>query len=321
MAQQNSSEEIDLGYLLKKSNDVFKSIARGIFRTLDFFKKYAIWIILLIIVGVSIGVYKDYNAKKIYDNQIIVIPNFESVDYLYDKIEAINQKIASSDTIFLKEVFHGNANKVGSLQIEPIVDIYNFISKSRENIDILRILAQNQDFSEYIEDLSTSKYYKYHRLQISTQGKENSEQILNDFFAYLNSNKHFSDYQDIFKETKEYDIKEHYTMISQVDSLVKASGNMYSDNNNVSVNNNSDLHYLIERKRLLIEDLYQLKMELVDYSSPIKVVSIDYNLEPEKFINISNKIKYPLILVFLFSFVFFIIYAFKSLRNYARDEH
>ena len=66
MAQQNSSEEIDLGYLLKKSNDVFKSIARGIFRTLDFFKKYAIWIILLIIVGVSIGVYKDYNAKKIY---------------------------------------------------------------------------------------------------------------------------------------------------------------------------------------------------------------------------------------------------------------
>ncbi len=320
MAQHNSSEEVDLGYLLKKSNDIFKSIARGIFKVIDFFIKNIIWVILLIILGVVIGFYKDYNAKKFYDNQVIVIPNFESVDYLYDKVEAINSKITSNDTIFLKEIFKENVGKMGKIEIEPIVDVYNFISQSRENIDILRILAQNQDFSEYIEDISTSKYYKYHRLKIPIEGSESSQKIISDLFDYLNSNEHFKNYQQIFSETNSYEIQKHYEMITQVDSMVKSMYEISGISSNVSVNNTSDQHYLIERKRLLIEDLYKLKMAQKDYFSSIKVVNVDYNLEPEKFLNISNKIKYPIILVSLFSLVFFIIYLFKSLRKFAELE-
>jgi hypothetical protein len=320
MSQQNSSEEVDLGYLLKKSNDIFKNIAKGIFKAIDFFIKNIIWVVLLIIVGVIIGFYKDYKAVKSYDNQVIVIPNFESVDYLYDKVEAINSKIAGNDTVFLRKIFNENVGKLGIIEIEPIVDIYNFISQSRENIDILRILAQNQDFSEYIEDISTSKYYKYHRLKISITGIEDSEKIINDLFVYLNENEHFKGYQDIFKETKAYDIQEHYKMISQVDSLVKASTRINDNNNNVSVSTNSDQHYLIERKRLLIDDIYHLKMELLDYSSPIKIVNIDYNLKKEKLLEISNKVKYPIFLLFAFSFIFFIIHLFKTLRKYSENE-
>lgn len=320
MAQQNSSEEVDLGYLLKKSNDFLKGIAKGIFKILDFFLKHIIWIIILIIIGIGIGFYKDYTTTKGYDNQVIVIPNFESVDYLYSKIEAINSKTSVGDTIFLKNIFGENRGKMGIIEIEPIVDVYNFISKSRENIDILRILAQNQDFSEYIEDISTSKYYKYHRINIPIEGSENSEKIINDLFNYLNENEHFKNYQQIFNETKVYDIHEHYKMIAQVDSLVKSTYEMYGNNSNVSVNNNSDQHYLIERKRLLIEDLYQLKIEQKDYTSPIKVVNVDYNLEPKKILNVSNKVKYPIYFLFLYSLVFFIIYLYKSLRRFAESE-
>lgn len=317
MAEKNSSEEMDLGFLFKKSNDAFKSMARGIFQALNFFKKFFIWIIVLIIVGFGIGYYKDSTAIEVYNNQVIVIPNFESVDYLYDKIEAVNAKIRAKDTVYLQSVFGENADKVGIMEIEAIIDVYNFVSKSRTNIDILRILSQNQNFSEYANDISTSKYYKYHRFKIPIKGKEVSEKVIGDFFAYLNSNEHFKAYQEIYTETKAYDLKEHFEMISQVDSLVEASSRMYSTGSNVSVNNNSDLHFLIERKRLLIEDIYQLKMELLDYSSPIKVISADYNLKPEKFVELSNKVKYPIMLVFLFSMVFFCIYLLKGLRRYA----
>ncbi|HLW31040.1 MAG TPA: hypothetical protein VKX40_02180 [Aequorivita sp.] len=320
MAQQNSSEEIDLGYLLKKSNDAFKSLARGIFQALNFFKKYYIWIIVLVIVGFGIGYYKDVNEKKFFDNQVVVIPNFESVDYLYDKIEAINLKIRAGDTIYLKTVFGENVGEIATMEIEPIVDIYNFVSKSRTNIDILRIISQNQNFSDYVKDISTSKYYKYHRIKIPIRGKEISEKVLDDLFAYLNSNEHFRAYQEIYTETKAYDLKEHFEMITQVDSLVKASSRMYDIGSNVSVNNNSDLHYLIERKRLLIDDLYHIKMELLDYSSPIKVVSADYNLKPEKLIELSNKVKYPIMMVFLFSMIFFCLYLLKNLRKYAESD-
>lgn len=320
MAQHNSSEEIDLGYLLKKFNDFFKSAVRSFFLVLDFFKKYIIIVIALVIIGFGLGYYKDSNQIKTYNNEVMVIPNFESVDYLYDKVETLNIKIAAGDSLFLKPIFGANYRQLNLIEIEPIVDIYNFISKSRENIDILRILAQNQDFSDYIEDLSTSKYYKYHRMKVSISGKEFSEKVISDLLAYLNSNEHFNKYQDVYKEMKGYDIEEHYKMIAQVDSLVKASTTMYNSSSNVSVNSNADQHYLIERKRLLIEDLYQLKMEMLDYTAAIKVVNIDYNLKPKKFLEISKKIKYPILLVLLFSLAFFVIYIFKNLRRYSESE-
>ncbi|QAA82201.1 hypothetical protein EI546_10905 [Aequorivita sp. H23M31] len=320
MAQQHSSEEIDLGYFFRKSNDVFKRMARGIFEILHFFKRFFIWILLLIIIGFAIGYYKDTSAVAVYDNRAIIIPNFESVDYVYDKIEAVNSKIKARDTTYLKTIFGENAGKVGIMEIEAIVDIYNFVSKSRTNIDILRILSQNQNFSEYVNDVATSKYYKYHRFKIPVLGKDASEKVVADFFKYLNENEHFKAYQEVYTDTKAFDIKEHYDMVSQVDSLVEASSRMYSVGSNVSVNNNSDLHFLIERKRLLIEDIYQLRTDLLDYSTPIKIVSVDYNLKPERLLEIPNKVKFPIFLVFLFSMVFFVIYLFKHLRTYAELE-
>ncbi len=129
MAQQNSSEEVDLGYLLKKSNDIFKGFARAILKIIDFFKKHFIILIVIILIGFGFGLYKDYNEVKSYNNELIVIPNFGSVDYLYDKVEALNSKIASKDTIYLKQILGANYSKLNLIEIEPIVDLYNFISE------------------------------------------------------------------------------------------------------------------------------------------------------------------------------------------------
>ena len=319
MAQQNTSEEVDLRYLFRKSNDLFKGFIRTILRIVDFFIKFYIIIILLIIVGVVLGYFKDKNDTRTYENNALVIPNVENVDYLYDKVEAINAKIGSRDTIFLNEVFKENNKAVTSISIEPIVDVYNFISKSRENIDILRILSQNQDVSDYVEDLSTSKYYKYHRLQIGIRGKEVSEKVLSDLFIFLNENEHFVNYQNVYRELKSYEIKEYYAMIAQVDSLVKATSKL-NNLTGVSVTTLSELHELIESKKVLIKDLYRLNMEKQDYTSPIKVVSTDYNIKPKTLIDLSYKVKYPLYLVLTFSFIFLFIYAFKNLRRYSEAD-
>ncbi|CAM3341833.1 hypothetical protein [Aequorivita lipolytica] len=319
MAQQ-SSEEIDLGYLFKKSNDFFKSIIRGLFLILAFFRKFYIIILVLVLVGFAYGYYKDSNSVTTYNNEIIVIPNFESVDYLYDKVEVINNKIASGDTLYLQNVLDTNFRKLNSIKLEPIVDIYNFVSKSYRNYDVLRLIAEKQDFSEYTEDLSTSKYYKYHRMDVSTTGKESSEKIIEDLLIFLNNNEHFRKYQDVYVENNKFEIQEHYNMISQIDSLLRANSRINNIASNVFINNTTDLFNLIDRKRQLVENLVQLKTEEIDFKLPIKKVSGDYNLESKKFFSISNKIKYPLIFVFLFSLVFFIIYIFKKLNRYGHSH-
>lgn len=320
MAQQHSSEEVDLKYLFRKSNNFFRRLAKAFFEVIDFLKRYFIILIILLLIGFAYGYYKDHTSEKTYNTEVIVIPNFESVDYMYGRVEAINSKIIQGDTLYLKNILGKDFEKLKKIKIEAIVDIYNFISKSNRNYDVLRLIAEKQSFSKYAEDLSTSKYYKYHRINISTEGTSSSEEIVRGLLAYLNENEHFKEYQKIYKENNVHNLQEHYTMIAQIDSILKINSVLDNRATNVSINNGSDLFNLVDRKRLLIREILELKMEAIDYSYPIKKVSIDYNLESKKILQISNKIKYPLLLVFLFSLVFLFIYLFKNLKKYSSLE-
>jgi uncharacterized membrane protein len=320
MAQDNTSEEVDLGYLFKKFNDILKSIVRSFFLVLAFFKKFIIVVIALIIIGVAYGFYKDLKEVKTYNNELIVIPNFQSVDYLYDKVAAINLKINAGDTLYMQKVLDTNFRSLRGIKIEPIADLYNFISESREKIDIFRIIADKQDFTDYIEEFTNSKYYKYHKMSVSIKGDESSEKIIGDLLNFMNTNDHLIAYKQIYQEAKEMEIKEYRNMITQVDSLIKASATSKNTPTSVEVVTNNDQHYLFDRKRDLLEDIVKLEMQQLDYSEPIKLVNADYNLTNERFLNFSNKVKYPIYLILLFSGFFFMLYLLRNLKQYANSK-
>jgi uncharacterized membrane protein len=313
-------EEIDLGYLFKKVNDFIKSVFRSFFLVLAFFKKYFIIVILLIIVGFAYGYYKDSTAEKTYNNELIVIPNFESVDYLYDKVKAVNQKISAGDTIYMKQILGANFKRLKNIKIEPIVDLYNFLSKSRANIDIFSILSEKQDFTDYVEEFANSKYYKYHRMSVSIESNDSSEKVVSDLIKFLNDNDHFSAYEKIFKETKDFEIKEYYKILTQIDTLIKASATFNSAPSSIEVVTNNDQHELIDKKRQVLANLVILKTAQLDYTKPIKLINADYNLTNERFLSFSNKVRYPVLLVFLFSAFFFFLHLIKNLRRYANSE-
>src|SRR5690606_35263657 len=144
--------------------------------------------------------------------------------------------------------------------------------------------------------------------------------IIMDLLKYFNDNEHFQQYQNIYKTTKDYEVEENYIMIAQLDSLIKANYTFQNKNSSVSVNTIADQYNLIDKKKQLVANLRALKMEHSEYISPIKSVNVNYNMEPEKIIDISNKIKYPLLLVFLFSLIFSVLYIFKSLKRYSNEE-
>src|SRR5690554_697804 len=122
MAQQQSVEEIDLAYLFKKLKETSKNLIKLVFKVLDFYLKFWIVVLALILLGVAYGFYLDSNAKNEYENQGIIIPNFESVDYLYNNIEYFNNKIKTRDTVFLKQVLAEDFEAIKKIEIEPISD-------------------------------------------------------------------------------------------------------------------------------------------------------------------------------------------------------
>ncbi|NCT18276.1 MAG: hypothetical protein COZ75_05510 [Flavobacteriaceae bacterium CG_4_8_14_3_um_filter_34_10] len=319
----NQTEEIDLGYLFKKLGDFFKRCVKLLFLIIAFFIKFKIIVIFLILIGLAYGYYKDITSKKIYANEAIVIPNFGSVDYLYDKVKAINTKISANDTLYLQAILDTNFRKIKKIEIEPIIDIYNFAAQSRENIDIFRILFQNQELAEFVEDLTTSKYYKYHRINFTVVGNEDSELIIKQLLDYFNNNEHYNQYQEINTENTALLIKESTIMISQIDSLIQSAIRDSSKNNgsqSVNINDKSDLGTLIYRKQEILKSRLELLTKEKDQVQIIKQVSLNYNLTPEKGFSISNKIKYPILFVLLFSLVFFIRYAYNKLEAIAKSN-
>jgi len=112
-------------------------------------------------------------------------------------------------------------------------------------------------------------------------------------------------------------------MISQIDSLIQSTIRDSSKNNgsqSVNINDKSDLGTLIFRKQEILKNRLALLTIEKDQVQIIKQVSLNYNLTPEKGFSISNKLKYPLLLVLLFSMFFFIRYAYNKLEAIANSN-
>lgn len=319
MAQQQSVEEIDLGSLFKKFKKTSKNLVKVVFSILAFYLKFWIVVLVLILVGVGYGFYLDSNTKKEYQNRGIVIPNFESVDYLYNNIEYFNDKIKNKDSVFLKEILSEDYKAIKKIEIEPISDMYNMMTKSRDQIDVFRILFQNQELDKFFGDISNSKYFKYHTINIVTRGENESRDVVSKLIAYWNSNELYNEYRSIYQENAVSQMEEYKKMNSQIDTLLASvvRSNKKELSSGVVINENSNLFALFDRKELFLDKLLEVQKNTVDYTDVVRLVNMNYDKEIHKF---SNKIKYPIIFIFLFSLLFFIIYSYKSLKKYAENE-
>lgn len=323
MQQNNTVEEIDLGYFFSQIGNFFKGIIRLCFMVFNFFKKYIIWIILLIIAGAVLGYFVGKDSSPMYQNKVVVIPNFESADYLYDKVEEINLKRKQKDFVFIKQFTGGNWQRFLTIEIEPVPDIYNFITGSRERIDVFRIMFENQELSEFVEDVITSRQYKYHKLNFFIGGAQGSDAIIQNVLDYLNDNEHYKKYKQVGQANTALRINEADKMIKQIDDALAAFAVIPEPGSNIAplVNSNSDMFDIAEYKQELLIEKLKLEMLQKDQSEIIKLASAEYNIVDNGFFSFSRTFKYPIFFVLIFSFIFFIIYVIKSLRSYAFDDH
>lgn len=316
MTEQNYTEEIDLGYLLRKLNDFVKKCIRAFFMILNFFLKYWIVTLALVIIGIGYGYYTDATSKKTFKNEGFIIPNFESVDYLYNTIDELNKRIHNNDTVFLKELLGSNYKALKKVNIEPIADIYNMMTKSREQIDVFRILYQNQELDKFIDNITTSKHFKFHKITFSVRGENQSEHIFNSLLTSWNNSPHFQNYHDIYLKNAEFQVEKYYEMIAQVDSIVKAIS-MSAGNNQgtgVAISDNTNLHLLLAQKKAMLTDLLDAEIRLNDYTDPVKLVYMDYDVEVG---SVPNIFKYPIFLVGLFGFIFLIRFLIIEMKKIA----
>jgi uncharacterized membrane protein len=301
---QNDNQEIDLSQISKKIGNFFESISTSIFRAILFFKRNLLWIGILVIVGAGLGFYLD-KTIKVYDNEVIVSPNFGSGDYLYAKIELINSKIESGDTLFLKEVVGiKEPKRIKGIAIVPINDVYKFIENKPQNFELIKLMAEDGDIKKIVGESLTSKNYPYHIISFSTIGQTSDQKTVQPILDYVNNSDYYKLIQKEYVNNVKLKMAQNDTIISQIDGLLNAlkttvNGQQKSDKL-VYYNENSQLNDVIKTKDQLVFEQGSHRIELVNLDKIVKESSTTLNVRNKEVVNGKKKFLLPLILVLVF---------------------
>lgn len=313
--QNNEDQEIDLVLISKKISNFFQRMNTSIFRSIQFFVRNWIIVLVLILVGFSLGLFLDKTQKR-YDNQIIVQPNFGSVDYLYSRIDLIQSKIQTNDTAFFKSIGILQIPKLSKISIEPIVDVFKFIDDKEENLEVLKLMTASGDFKSIIKEKTTIKNYPFYIISFTTMGFSKDEKLVNSILSYVNSSKYYRDIQKISLVNIHEKIKKNEETILQINGIlnkmsVSASGNLSHDKL-VYYNENTQLNDLVKTKDLLIKENADFNLELIASDKIVKESSVTANMENTESINGKMKIILPLLFVFVFVSIVFLRRFYKS---------
>nr|WP_294782274.1 hypothetical protein [uncultured Flavobacterium sp.] len=303
--QNQEDQEIDLMQISQKINIFLNRVSSSIFKSIQFFVKNWVIVLLLVVLGFGTGILLE-KYKKSYQHQIIVAPNFGSTDYLYSKIDLIDSKIREKDTLFLKKTLGiQDANNLKDIEIKPIADVYNFINNKPENFELIKLMAEDGDIKKVLQENITSKNYTYQTIVLTTKNKISEEKLVQPFLKYFNSSEHYAKIQKEVYQNVEMKMRKNDTIIKQIDGLLdnfsKSTNSTSKNDKLVYYNENTQLNDIIKTKELLITEQGNHKIELINYDKIIKESSVTINIEFSKY---GSYFKYMLPLLFILMFVF-----------------
>ena len=316
----HDDQEIDLSFLSDKVNGLSEWISGIVFKSIQFILRNIVIVGILFALGVGIGLYLD-RTSKVYDNQIVVQPNFGSTDYLYSKIDLIQSKIQDNDTVFLKSIGLENPSDLLKIEVKPVIDIYQFVTNNTQNFELLKLMAEDGDMKKIVEEKLTSKNYSFHLISFKTKTKVSHKVMIDPILNYLNNSGFFRKVQKVYIDNIYVKMKENDIIIGQIDAFLSGfSTEMRGTAKNdklIYYNENTQMNDIIVSKNNLISEQGRLRLNLVDLDKIIKEINSTLNIRNTESVNGKLKLILPLLFLFLFIFTkaFFSFYKRQAAKN------
>lgn len=324
---QNLSDEIDLGQLFHMIGKGFRSIFKAILRLFLYLKKNALILIGLAVIGAAIGFGLNQIVNKRLKTEIIVKPNLESKDYLYDVVDELQSNIIARDTAFFKSIGIDVTRIKGfEVAIEPVEEKSNR-SNMDEDIKYLELLEkfQNNTFvSDVVKSEILNKSSLNHRITIFYKNAQEGDDYAKKIIAYINSNEYFNELVKIHRENALERIEYNNGLVKQVDELIISYSNKMANLQNNSVEGKiildaereSDITEFFTIKNRLIKDTELKKLELHEQQSVISIINFGKVQQVRKSLLGKNIILIPFILMSLF----FLVSIIKFLNRKAKEN-
>jgi len=308
MSTSYQDQEIDLGQIGTGIKNFFNGIVNSIFNLIFFIKKKIIIILILLVTGIVLGVFLD--KKHSYIQKMVLIPNFGSNEYLYNKVSLLESKLNEEDIAFFKTIGVNSIDDIGKIEIKPINGIYNFINskESALNFEFIKLMAEDGNIEKIIKEDITSKHYYQHELTIKTSKSFKKSELLDPILKFLQDSEHFNKLQKGYQKNFRDKIIFNNVLIKQIDDLIFS----YSQNKSTgsfTISENSGLNEIIAKKDDLIKENQYITLNHIERDRIIKDQSIISNQINSSGLN--NKMKF--VLPFLFVLIYFGFFGFISL--------
>lgn len=314
MAQQNTTEEIDLGTVFGKVRDGYHNFLISIYRGIQFLLYNWKLIVGLIIAGGVLGYLLDNKKIDVKETTLLVQLNFDSANYVYGAIEQLNKKIEENDTEYLagNGFLDNGKNLISSAEIEPVVNIMDILKNTTSNDGYIKALFEQSKFED---NLLTSEIlipeYKSHKIMLTTTVND-TDKVVRSLLTYLNDNVIYNRLKVITVESTKNIIEKNKRSIVYLDSIFKVYGTLMIDKtqpsqvyfNSYEVNN-GNIHLMFQQKRNILGENEGLETELVKYDNIVELLNKP-RLQVKKGLFNNSIVWIPILFVFGFMILVFL---------------
>ncbi len=320
----SQSDELDLNefvlFIKRGLNNIFELILK----TFVYFKKNIIKFGIAAVAGLVIGIGLNTIVSKKLKTEVIVKPNLDSRDYLYDVIEEINANIKAKNASFFQPMGIDVENMEGfEVTVSPI-DKQN-IKNTKEDIQYLQALEKFKNDSYILDavknEVSTKSSWTQ-RISFYYKNSEVGNIYARRLMEYINSNDYYKELANIYVENARQRIVTDENLVRQIDELVSnysqklTQGNISSENRIVlDAEESLDITGMLNLKNILIKDIENQKVEIQNHKEAIRVISFGQSQEVQKSFFGKSPVLIPLVLLT----ILFIIDLLKYFNRRAQE--
>ncbi len=229
----SSSEEVDLGQLFQMIGNGFKklfnfigSIFKGIFNVLIhfllFIQKHFVKFAIAGIVGLAIGVYLDMVKEPKYQSTMVVEPNFNSVQQLYNNVHFYNELAEAMDSTALAEALDITAREASYIKefsVESYSDENQKVQLFDKFVRSLDTTTQKAiDMEKYLLNFNSFDA-RFHTISVMATNNRVAKKIQPSIINSISRNDYFNLQKDISDINLNLQDSIYKKQINEIDSL------------------------------------------------------------------------------------------------------
>ncbi|MDF4201472.1 hypothetical protein PXD56_00805 [Maribacter sp. SA7] len=320
---QSNSDEIDLGQLLQLIKRGFNAIFRWILRVFLYLKKNILLLIGLVVVGLAIGYGLNQIISKKYKTEVIVKPQIESKNYLYDVVAEIQSNIKAKDTLFFKSIGIENIDFNGlNIEISRVAEVGNSESDLKY-LELLQSFENTDAIADIVRAELQNKSSFNHRITFSykdaTFGKVFAEKAVN----YINTNNYYNNLLEVHRKNAMGRIEADEKLLKQVDEIIEnytdglVSNKDNSSTERIVLDNQEQVNIadLFEYKTSLIRDIETKRLELEERIAPVSIINMGQPQVEQKSFFGKSIVLIPVIFVSVFFILSVLVYLNRKSKS------